>query len=151
MSDLSDSLTVTLLIWATWVIHSQSLIWFEENERMSDERMSKFPALLRKTQNNWFFLCPSQEPFCCFSFWRLFFEVKKNFDVFYEIYKNLCDLQQCVHFRKSQTNAKSIYRNPHHYFFRYIVISQGQLYYLNVAHRMSLSSSSRLKSCQQHW
>ena len=30
---------------ATWANRSRSLIWFERNERMSDERMSEFPAL----------------------------------------------------------------------------------------------------------
>ena len=49
MSDLRDSLTVAHLSWAIWANHSQLLIWFEQNERMSkwaNERMSKFPALL---------------------------------------------------------------------------------------------------------
>ena len=45
MSDLSDSLTVTHLSWTIWANCSQSLIWFEQNEQMSDERMSDFPAL----------------------------------------------------------------------------------------------------------
>ena len=48
MSNLSDLLTVALLIWATWAIFSQSLIcleranqsklliWFEQNEQMSE-------------------------------------------------------------------------------------------------------------------
>ena len=35
MSDLSDSLTVVLLTWATWVIHSQSLIYPEQSERIA--------------------------------------------------------------------------------------------------------------------
>ena len=61
---LSDSLTVAHLSWAIWANSSQPLIWFEQNEQMSewamsewvnerwanqwmsDERMSKFPALL---------------------------------------------------------------------------------------------------------
>ena len=45
LSNLSDSLTVTHLSWAILGNRSQSLIWFEQNERMSDERMSEFPAL----------------------------------------------------------------------------------------------------------
>ena len=56
MSDLSDLLTIALLIWVTWAIRWQSLICLERSERishscsfdlskMSDERMSKFPAL----------------------------------------------------------------------------------------------------------
>ena len=56
MSDLSDLLTVAHLSWVTWAIHSQSLICLERCERishsssfdlseMSNERMSKFPAL----------------------------------------------------------------------------------------------------------
>ena len=75
MSDLSKSLKVTLLSWATWAICSRSLFWHERpkrfahncsfvlsdlselltvahliwaiwaNEQMRDERMSKFPTL----------------------------------------------------------------------------------------------------------
>ena len=49
VNNLSDLLTVAHLSWAIWANRSQSLIWFERNEgmsneRMSDERMSKFPA-----------------------------------------------------------------------------------------------------------
>ena len=73
LSDLRESLTVAHLSWATWAIHSrrsfplsnlsvslmvahlskaiwanrsQSLIWFERNEQMNNERMSEFPALI---------------------------------------------------------------------------------------------------------
>ena len=46
LSDLSDSLTVSHLSWAIWANHSQSLILFEQNEQMSEEQKSKFPALL---------------------------------------------------------------------------------------------------------
>ena len=35
MSDLSDLLTVAHLSWAIWANHSQSLIWFEQSERIS--------------------------------------------------------------------------------------------------------------------
>ena len=70
MSDLSDSLTVAHLSWATWAIRSRSLFWHERPERFprshsfvlsdlsesltvaqliwaiwANERMSKFPAL----------------------------------------------------------------------------------------------------------
>ena len=45
ISDRSDSLTVAHLSWAIWANHSQWLIWFKQKEQMSDERMSKFPAL----------------------------------------------------------------------------------------------------------
>ena len=45
MSNLSDWLTVAHLSWAIWVSRSQSLIWFERSERMSDKRMSEFPML----------------------------------------------------------------------------------------------------------
>ena len=51
MSDLSNSLTVAHLSWAIWANRSQSLIWFEQNERMrkmsewANEQMSEFPAL----------------------------------------------------------------------------------------------------------
>ena len=40
LSNLSDLLTVAHLSWAIWGNRSQSLIWFEQNERIS-----KFPAL----------------------------------------------------------------------------------------------------------
>ena len=46
MSDLSVSLTVAHLSWAIWANHSQSLIWFEQNEQMSDERIPS-PAFLK--------------------------------------------------------------------------------------------------------
>ena len=36
LSDLSDSLMVAHLSWVIWANHTQSLIWFERNERMSD-------------------------------------------------------------------------------------------------------------------
>ena len=42
MSDLSDLLTVALLTWVTWANHSQSLIWFERSEQMSEWAMSKW-------------------------------------------------------------------------------------------------------------
>ena len=57
LSNLSDSLTVTHLSWAILGNRSQSLIWFEQNERMSEfpalqktsdllrKLMSKFPTL----------------------------------------------------------------------------------------------------------
>ena len=45
MSELSESLTVTDLSWVIWVNRSQSLIWSERYEHMSDERMSKFQTL----------------------------------------------------------------------------------------------------------
>ena len=77
LRDLSDSLTVAHLSWAIWANRSQSLIWFERNEqmskwaneRMSDERMSKFPALpfchtLPKCNTCW----------VLFTFWRQFIE-----------------------------------------------------------------------------
>ena len=35
---MSNLLTVAHLSWAIWANHSHSLIWFERNERMSDER-----------------------------------------------------------------------------------------------------------------
>ena len=41
MSDLSDLLTVAPLSWAIWANHSQSLIWFEQSEQMSELAMSK--------------------------------------------------------------------------------------------------------------
>ena len=41
MCDLSDSLTVAHLSWAIWANRSQSLIWFERSERMSDERSQR--------------------------------------------------------------------------------------------------------------
>ena len=41
MSDLSDALTVAHLSWAIWANRSQSLIWFERSEQMSE-----FPALI---------------------------------------------------------------------------------------------------------
>ena len=47
LSDLSDSLTVAHLSWAIWANH----IWYEWNERMSDEQMSKFPALVYSIWN----------------------------------------------------------------------------------------------------
>ena len=53
MSDLSDLLTVTLLIWAFWVICSQSLICPERSERIAHSRsfdlsdLSEFPALIK--------------------------------------------------------------------------------------------------------
>ena len=49
LSNLSDSLTVAHLSWAIWANRSQSLIWFERNEQMSDEQMSEFPALAATT------------------------------------------------------------------------------------------------------
>ena len=51
MSNLSESLTVAHLIWAKWANHSQSHIWFEQNEQLSDEPMSEVPALLFFVQN----------------------------------------------------------------------------------------------------
>ena len=42
MSDLSDLLTVAPLSWAIWANHSQSLIWFEQSEQMSELAMSKW-------------------------------------------------------------------------------------------------------------
>ena len=45
MCDLSESLTVADLSWVIWVNRSQSLIWSERYEHMSDERMSKFQTL----------------------------------------------------------------------------------------------------------
>ena len=60
MSDLSDFLTVPHLSWAIWVNCSQSLIWFKQNERMSDEQMSKFPAL---EKSNWLIFGEWPEPF----------------------------------------------------------------------------------------
>ena len=62
LSDLSDLLTVTHLSWGIWSKRSQSLIWFERNEQMRDEQMSEVPAL-RKRHFGWFwwlitfFLC----------------------------------------------------------------------------------------------
>ena len=50
ISDLSNSLTVPHLSWAIWVNCSQSLIWFEWSEQMSDEQMSEFPALFAGPQ-----------------------------------------------------------------------------------------------------
>ena len=38
MSDLSESLTVTHLSWATWAIRSQSLICPEQSERIAQIR-----------------------------------------------------------------------------------------------------------------
>ena len=38
MSDLSDSLPVALLTWATWAIYSQSLICPERSERITHSR-----------------------------------------------------------------------------------------------------------------
>ena len=76
MSNLSKTLTVAHLSWVSWAIHSRSLFWYVwpdwlahshsfvlsdlsesltvahliwaiwANERMSNERMSEFPALL---------------------------------------------------------------------------------------------------------
>ena len=60
MSDLSDFLTVPHLSWAIWVNCSQSLIWFKQNERMSDEQMSKFPAL---EKSDWLIFGEWPEPF----------------------------------------------------------------------------------------
>ena len=45
MSDLSALLKVAHLSWVIWANRSQSLIWFERSERMSDEQMSEFPSL----------------------------------------------------------------------------------------------------------
>ena len=59
---LSDSLTVALLIWATWAIRSQLLICLE---RRSDEQMSKIPALH-------FSSYPWRSIFSCYS-WRIIF------------------------------------------------------------------------------
>ena len=46
VSDLSDSLRVAHLSWVICANLSQSHIWFEWNEQMSDEQMSEFPALV---------------------------------------------------------------------------------------------------------
>ena len=51
MSDLSDLLTVAHLSWAIWSNRSQSLIWLEQSEQMSDERMIKFPTLFKMEQS----------------------------------------------------------------------------------------------------
>ena len=48
MSDLSKLLTFAHMPRAIWAICSRSLICSERFERMSDERMNKFPALLRR-------------------------------------------------------------------------------------------------------
>ena len=48
MSDLSESLTVAHLSWATWAIRSQSLICFEKSEGIAHSRsfdLSEFSAL----------------------------------------------------------------------------------------------------------
>ena len=48
MSDLSESLTVADLSWATWAIRSQSLIYFEKSEGIAHSRsfdLSEFSAL----------------------------------------------------------------------------------------------------------
>ena len=37
---------VSHLSWAIWANSTQSLIWFELNEQICDERMSEFPALV---------------------------------------------------------------------------------------------------------
>ena len=50
MSDLSDLLTVAHLSWAIWANHSQSLIWFEQSERMSEWANEQIP---KPAKNEW--------------------------------------------------------------------------------------------------
>ena len=52
LSNLSDSLTFAHLSLAIWANRSQSLIWFDRNERISDEQMSEFPAQLNSKTNS---------------------------------------------------------------------------------------------------
>ena len=49
LSNLSKSLTLAHLSWATRAIRSHSLICPERFERLSDEQMSEFPTLLVKS------------------------------------------------------------------------------------------------------
>ena len=52
LSDLSDLLTVSHLSWVIWLNRSQSLIWFERNERMSKWSMSELA-----NSQPWNYLC----------------------------------------------------------------------------------------------
>ena len=65
MSNLSDSLTVTLLIWATWAIRSQLLNCFEQSERIAHScsfDLSKWAMSEWATSQPWNQHISSNEP-----------------------------------------------------------------------------------------
>ena len=53
MSDLSDSLTVALLIWVTWVIPSQSLICLQRSEQIAHSRSFRLSKMSKWANERW--------------------------------------------------------------------------------------------------
>ena len=53
MSNLSDSLTVAILTWATWAIRSQSLICPERSEQITHSRSFDLSDLSKWANGRW--------------------------------------------------------------------------------------------------